>query len=128
MLFLFNDQILMIGGGPDVAIKAGIPTHAVARFTLADTILAIQTAFMEIPNLPTGAPEKAKALAWLLASRSNANAALFLVPPKCKYPQEVGFRLATVSLVTLGNLKNQQDGGKLSANIVNACVWQAQAA
>ena len=128
MLFLFNDRVLTITGNADLAINAGIPTAAVARYTLNDSILAVQTAIMEIPNLAAESPQKAAALAWLIASRSNANAILFIAPPKCKRPQEVGFRLATVSLTTLGSLKSQQDAGRLTAGIINTSVWQSVAA
>ena len=125
MLFLFNDRVLTITGNADLAINAGIPTSAVARYTLNDSILAIQTAIMEFPNLAAESPEKAAALAWLIASRSKANAILFVAPPKCKRPQEVGFRLATVSLSTLGSLKGQQDAGRLTSGIINTSVWQS---
>lgn len=128
MLFLFNDRVLMITGNADVVINAGIPAAAVARYTLNDSILAVQTAIMELPNLAVEAPQKAAALAWLIASRSDANAILFIAPPKCKRPQEVGFRLATVSLTTLGSLKAQQDAGRLTSGIINTSVWQSVAA
>jgi hypothetical protein len=128
MLFLFNDRVLMLTGNADVVINAGIPAAAVARYTLNDSILAVQTAIMEVPNLASEAPKKAAALAWLIASRSDANAILFIAPPKCRRPQEVGFRLATVSLTTLGSLKAQQDAGRLTSGIINTCVWQSVAA
>lgn len=128
MLFLFNDRVLTLTGNADVVINAGIPAAAVARYNLNDSILAVQTAIMEMPNLASEAPHKAAALAWLIASRSDANAVLFIAPPKCKRPQEVGFRLATVSLTTLGSLKAQQDAGRLTSGIINTSVWQSAAA
>ena len=128
MLFLFNDRVLMLTGNADAVINAGIPATAVARYTLNDSILAVQTAIMEMPNLASEAPKKAAALAWLIASRSDANAILFIAPPKCRRPQEVGFRLATVSLTTLGSLKAQQDAGRLTPGIINTSVWQSAAA
>ncbi len=128
MLFLFNDRVLTLTGNADVAINAGIPSSAVAHYTLNDSILAVQTAIMDIPNLAAESAQKAAALAWLIASRSSANAILFIAPPKCKRPQEVGFRLATVSLATLGSLKAQQDAGRLTSAIINTSVWQSVAA
>lgn len=128
MLFLFNDRVLTLTGNADAVINAGIPASAVARYTLNDSILAVQTAIMEMPNLATDVPQKAAALAWLIASRSDANAALFIAPPKCRRPQEVGFRLATVALTTLGSLKGQQDAGRLTSGLINASVWQSVAA
>ena len=128
MLFLFNDRVLTLSGGPEVALRAGIPSSAVARYTLPEIILSTQTAIMDIPNLAVSAPEKAAALAWLIASRASANACLFIAPHKCKRPQDVGFRLATVALTTLGALKTQQDAGRITPAMVNASVWQSAAA
>lgn len=128
MLFLFNERILTIAGGPELVTGAGMPANIVTGFSLNDCIIAAQTAIMARPNLALEDTGKATALAWLIASRSQANAAMFVAPPKCKSHQQVGFRLATVSLSTLGNLKALQDQGKLNAPIVNASVWQARAA
>jgi hypothetical protein len=128
VLFLFNDRVLTIAGGPELVTGAGMPAHVVTSFKLNDCIIAAQTAIMARPNLAHDDPAKATALAWLIASRSQANAVMFVAPPKCKSHQQVGFRLAAVALTTLGNLKALQEQGKLSAPIVNASVWQAQAA
>lgn len=128
MLFLFNDRVLRLTGNADFVINSGIPATAVARYTLADSILATQTAVMEVPNLAVESPQKAAALAWLIASRSDANAVLFIAPPKCRKPQEVGFRLATVALTTLGSLMALQESGKLNSAVINNSVWQSFAA
>jgi hypothetical protein len=128
VLFLFNDRILTILGGPELVTSAGMPAHVVTGFKLPDAVLAAQTAIMSNPAFASAEPEKAMALAWLIASRSQANAAMFVAPARCKQPQQVGFRLATVSLTTLGALKALQDQGRLNPATVNASVWQAQAA
>ena len=128
MLFLFNDRIMTLAGGANSTIASGIPTQFVAKFKLHDAILAVQTAIMERPNLAAEAPEKAAALAWLLASRSSVNAVLFIPPANCRRPQDVGFRLATVDLTTLVALKFRQDSGKLSPGLINSSVWQGMAA
>jgi hypothetical protein len=128
MFFLFNDRVLTIAGGPEVVTRAGLPAHAVTKFTLPEVILATQTAIMSDPALALNKPVEAAALAWLLSSRTQANAALFLGPQRCRKPQDVGFRLASVSLTTLGTLKSLQDQGKLTPAMVNASVWQAAAA
>jgi hypothetical protein len=128
MLFLFNDRIMTLTGGANSTIASGIPTKFIAKFKLHDAILAVQTAIMERPNLAAEAPEKAAALAWLLASRSSVNAVLFIPPANCRRPQDVGFRLATVDLTTLVGLKFKQDTGKLSPGLINSSVWQGVAA
>jgi hypothetical protein len=128
VLFLFNDRVLTILGGPELVVAAGMPAHVVTKFKLADAVLAAQTAVLSRPDFAAAEPEKTMALAWLIASRSQANAAMFVAPPKCRQPQGVGFRLATVALTTLGALKALQDQGRLTPGTINSSVWQAQAA
>jgi hypothetical protein len=128
MFFLLNDRVLTIAGGPEIVTRAGLPAHAVTRFSTPEVILAIQTAIMGNPAFALTNPTEAAALTWLLASRTQANAGLFIGPAKCRKPQDVGFRLASVSLTTLGTLKSMQDQGKLNPAIVNASVWQSVAA
>ena len=128
MLFLFNDRVVTLSGSANAAMATGIPAHFIAKFKLHDAILAVQTAIMERPNLAAEFPEKTAALAWLLASRSNINAVLFIPPAKCRRPQDVGFRLATIDLTMLVGLKFRQDSGRLSPNVINGAVWQAMAA
>ncbi|GIU68036.1 hypothetical protein PsB1_2190 [Candidatus Phycosocius spiralis] len=105
-----------------------MPARFVARSKLNNAILAVQTAIMERPNLAGEAPEKAAALAWLLASRSSINAVLFIPPAHCRRPQDVGYRLATVDLATLAGLKIRQDSGQLTPKVINNAVWQSIAA
>jgi hypothetical protein len=84
---------------------------------------------VEIPDLPRTQPDKAAALCWVLASRSQANAALF-VPNVAspRKPSDISYRLAQVSITTLGSLHGLQQQGRTSPAVVNASVWQAKAA
>ncbi len=129
MLFLLNDTVLMINGGLALVQRAGLPMDAVRGFRLSDAISAMQTAMIEIPDLVKASPDKAAALCWLLASRSQANAALF-VPNSAKprKPADISYRLAQVSITTLGSLHALQQQGRSSPAVVNAAVWQAKAA
>lgn len=129
MLFLLNDTVLMINGGLALVQRAGLPMDAVRGFRLADAITAMQTAMIEMPDLVKASPDKAAALCWLLASRSQANAALF-VPnaAKPRKPTDISYRLAQVSITTLGSLHALQQQGRSSPAVVNASVWQAKAA
>jgi hypothetical protein len=128
MLFLFNDRVVTLTSGANAAMATGIPSRFIAKFKLHDAILAVQTAVMERPNLAAEFPEKTAALAWLLASRSDINAVIFVPPARCSRPQDVVFRLATVDLAMLVGLKHRQETGRLSPTIINNAVWQALAA
>jgi hypothetical protein len=128
VLFLLNDQVFQISGGLELANKARMPMEMVRGFRLADVVVAMQSAFVENNDLPRTDPVKAAALCWLLASRSQANAALFLPAAKCRKPSDVSYRLAQVPITVLGSLNAMQQQGRLSASVVNSSVWQAQAA
>lgn len=128
MLFLMNDRILTISGGPELCTRAGMPAVVVTQFKLGDAIIAAQTAFLEKPDLPRTDPAKATALAWLIASRSDANAALFVPSTRARRYSDVHYRLATVALTTLGSLNALQAQDRLDAGLINASVWRSAAA
>jgi hypothetical protein len=129
LLFLLNDTVLVISGGLALVQRAGLPMEAVRGFKLSDAIAAMQAALVEIPDLARREPDKAGALCWVLASRSQANAALF-VPNVAtpKKPADISYRLAQVSITTLGSLHSLQQQGRTTPALVNASVWQARAA
>lgn len=127
MLFLLNNRIFNLTGGVALTEAAGMPLAMATRFTLPQAIIAAQSAFLATPDLQTSNPTQAAALAFLLASRSQANAALFVVPQRAKQPSHVNYRLATVAITTLGSLHGLQQQGRSSDDLVNASVWRAAA-
>jgi hypothetical protein len=127
MLFLLNNRVFNLTGGIALTTAAGMPTSMATKFTLAEAVIAAQTAFLANPDLQVSDPTKAAALAFLIASRSQANAALFVVPERSKQPSHVNYRLATVGITTLGSLHGLQEQGRSNDDMVNASVWRAAA-
>lgn len=124
MLFLLNDRVLKTAGGKDLITKVGLPLSFATQCSTAQAVLAMQTAFLEDPNLPVNNPDKAAALAWLLSGRTGANSAMFIYScAKPKHPHEVAYRLATTSLTILGALNALQEQGKLNTRTINENVW-----
>ncbi len=124
MLFLLNDRILKIAGGIELLDKAGVPHQLINKSGLGDIILALQNAFVLDPNFHINQPEKAAALAWILNSKSKANAAVFIATtPKVKSPSQIGYRLANTDLTILGAFHSLQEQGRLSSNMINDVIW-----
>lgn len=127
MLFLLNNRIFNLAGGVKLAEAAGMPLKMTTRFSLPEVIIATQSAYIANPDLQVSDPVQAAALAFLIASRSQANAGLFVVPPRATKASHVNYRLATVGITTLGSLHAMQNQGRSSDDIVNASVWRAAA-
>lgn len=119
-----NDRVLKIAGGIELVNKAGIPHAMVSQSSLADIILVLQNEFLKDPMFQRNNPIMAAALAWILNSKSKANAALF-VPnaKKVKLPKQIGYRLANTNLALLGTLNSLQEQGKLTTHVINENVW-----
>jgi hypothetical protein len=68
-------------------------------------------------------------LAYLIASKSGANCAMF-VPQgtRVKHPHQVAFRLGTVGITVLGTLNSLQEQGRLNSHVINEGVWKKMAA
>lgn len=129
LLFLLNDRIFKFLGGSDILVSSGMPMSFALNCTVADAVTAMQTAFVEQPELQKTDPVKAAALAYLIASKSGANAAMFVPQSsKVKHPHQVAFRLATVGITVLGTLNSLQEQGRLNSHVINEGVWKKMAA
>ncbi len=129
MLFLLNDKVFKIADGASIMNEAGLPMTFATKSSVSQIIIAIQTAFMECPELITKEPVKAAALCWVLNSKSKANCAMF-VPSvqKLKSPSQIAYRLANVNLTLLGTLNAMQEQGRLTPRVINENVWSKIAA
>lgn len=129
MLFLFNDAILDIGDPQETACEIG-PRHglgelALYKLTLGKTVKMLREAVFEEPELARTNPELAVFLASVLAWKTGeANALLAVAPRYIDGPKQVQLRLASVSLITMNQLGELQEAGKLSSHVANLSVWQ----
>lgn len=129
MLFLFNDVVLDLGDEKGTALEAGT-SHGfdqanLYKLRVGKVAKMIREAVFEEPQLARTNPDVAVFLAALLAWKTGeANALLAVAPRHIEQPMQVQLRVASVSLVTLSQLRELQDGGKLSSHSVNMSVWQ----
>lgn len=129
MLFLFNNAILDIGDPQETACEIG-PRHgldeqALRNLTLGKTVKMLREAVFEEAQLARTNTELAVFLAAMLAWKTDeANALLAVSPRHITSAKEVQLRLASVSLVTMNQLGELQEQGKLSSHVANTSVWQ----
>lgn len=128
MLFLFNDAIFDLGDARSFALEHTLaePVGPSALMTLrtAQVVKMVREAIFDEPQLARTSPDKAAFLGALLAWKTDeANALLAVAPRHITLASQVEVRLAAVSLVTLQQLRDLQDSGRLSSHAVNLSVW-----
>jgi hypothetical protein len=127
MFFLFNDRLIIVPTEVPSLKGLAITPEQATNMPVNVAIATIQRAFIRNPHLMADEPETSEAGAWLLAVRSNINAALFIPRPKAKYLADVPFRIATVSAITLGKLSVASSQDRLTAAMINQAVWLSAA-
>jgi hypothetical protein len=119
MLFLFNDRLLNLGAVPGATTSGA----------LLNAVRAGREAMFAAGDTGHLHGEVIRDIACQIAAASPANAALIVRPPKAKRPDDVGVRLAEVSLPTLAFLAARANAeGVLPALMVNQHVWMVAAA
>lgn len=119
MLFLLNDEVLDIGLPHEVLEARGLGAGLSAGGVMA---FGRQTAFATM-GLDKASPDERRGLAAMIATVTDANCALFVVPANALGPGDVAAALARAPLQTLVRLDSHQTAGRLAAGLVNAHVW-----
>lgn len=123
MLFLFNDAIFDLGDARTFALEHK-RAEPVGPSALMTTCAVRRVMSADGPQLARTSPDKAAFLGALLAWKTDdANALLAVAPRHITLASQVEVRLASVSLVTLQQLRDLQDAGRLSSHTVNLSVW-----
>ena len=128
MLFLLNNRVHDVRD-IDGAVACLPPAPGGRRWIRArvgDVLDFVRSAFLVSQNNTIG-EDQARALAALIAVKTEANAALVVVPPGATHYGDVQIRLANVSLPVLGGLLLRQQEKALPAKLVNQQVWKAVA-
>jgi hypothetical protein len=124
MLFLLNDTVLDLGMPSEAFARAGgSPTAA----KLANGVRAGQEALFAAGSFARAHPDVAFAVAAEIALSSEANAALFVTPPRVRSAQEVAVRLASAPLTTLARILAHQNKFGPDPAFVNEQVWNLAA-
>lgn len=128
MLFLFNDAIFDLGDARTFALEHKLAepmgASAVMKLRVAQVVKKVREEIFDEPQLARTSPDKAAFLAALVAWKTDeANALLAVSPRHLTMASQVQVRLAAVSLVTLQQLRDLQDSGRLSSHAANMSVW-----
>lgn len=128
MLFLFNDAVFDLGDARSFALdhpmagEFGLQTLLTMR--IGRVVKMVREAVFEEPRLARTFPDKAAFLCALVAWKTDeANAMLAVADRHISTPAQVQVRLASVSLITISQLRELQEVGKLSSHAANLSVW-----
>ncbi|MFP4518268.1 MAG: hypothetical protein ACLFQ5_02315 [Oceanicaulis sp.] len=128
MLFLFNDAVFDLGDPRDTALETGA-AHGFSEETLltmrvGKAVKLVREAVFDEPQIARTNPEVAGFLGALIAWKTDeANALLAVAPRHIQLASQVQLRLASVSLITIQQLRELQTAGKLSSHVANISVW-----
>jgi len=128
MLFLFNDAVFDLGDARESALNMGAahgyPQQTLISMRVGNVVKLVREAVFDEPQLARTNPEVAAFLAALVAWKTDeANAMLAVSPRHIQLTSQVQLRLASVSLVTIQQLRELQSAGRLSSHVVNLSVW-----
>jgi hypothetical protein len=121
VLFLLNDTVLDLGLPGATFARAGGGSPAAAR--LGHGVRAGQEAIFAAGAFTRAHPDVAFAVAAEIALSSEANAALFVRPPRARGAHEVAVRLASAPLTTLARILAHQERAGADPVFVNHHVW-----
>ncbi|MGX6647897.1 hypothetical protein ACWCOP_08140 [Maricaulaceae bacterium MS644] len=128
MLFLFNDAVFDLGDARETAMEAGTANgyapEALITMRVGQVVKLVREAVFDEPHIARTNPEVAGFLAAMIAWKTDeANAMLAVAPRHIQLTSQVQLRLASVSLVTIQQLRELQTAGKLSSHVANLSVW-----
>lgn len=125
MLFLYNHTVLEVHDPYQVARENRVPTgvRTLSDLTVTQLRILIGRVAVEAPRLELDAPEKAVALAALVLIKTNANAMLVHVPEVVNSLSDVTLRFGSISIISMVQLLNLQQGGRLNAARCHQMIW-----
>ncbi len=126
VLFLLNDAVFDLAEG--LAVDP-VDERRFARLGFDYVVELGCELFAENPMLHRDEPERARRLAWLIASRNvGLNAALFAAPEADCAPELVEPRFAVLPDAVIRQLKSKASKGRLTPVAADKAVWGRMAA
>ena len=126
VLFLLNDAVF------DLAEGLAVDPVDERRFKRLGFDYVVELGcelFAENPMLHRDEPDRARRLAWLIASRNvGLNAALFAAPEAACSPELVEPRFAVLPDAVIRQLKSKASKGRLTPVAADKAVWGRMAA
>jgi hypothetical protein len=119
--FLLNDVVLSL---ELQTLSPPMEARRMSSLSMDDVQRLGRELFAEEPRLQHRAAERAKKLATLIISKApEVNAALFVAPTRNCRPEEVAVRLASLDLMLMAQLHQDQQSGRLSPAVADQRVW-----
>jgi hypothetical protein len=126
VLFLLNDTLLQIEPS---RMASPLDARRFEAVSLGYVVQLGKELFSEEPMLPKVEPERARRLAWLLATKQpELNAALFVSPARGCGSQDVTARFCALPVETIAQLHAKNEAGLLDAQTADREVWRRLAA
>jgi len=126
LLFLLNDTLLRIAPG---SMASPLDARRFDSLNLSYVVQLGKELFSEEPLLARTQPERARRLAWLMASKQpELNAALFIAPARGCRLDEVTARFCALPVETIAQLHTKNEAGLLDAATADREVWRRLAA
>ena len=126
MLFLLNDSLLQI---EPARMASPLDARRFDAVSLSYVVQLGKELFSEEPLLHQVEPERARRLAWLLASKQpELNAALFVSPGRGCRSQDVTVRFCALPVEVIAQLHAKAEAGLLDAAVADRDVWRRLAA
>lgn len=126
MLFLLNDNLLQI---EPARMASPLDARRFDAVSLSYVVQLGKELFSEEPLLHKVEPERARRLAWLLASKQpELNAALFVASGRGCASHDVTVRFCALPVETIAQLHAQQSAGLLDGAVADREVWRRLAA
>ncbi len=125
MLFLLNDTVLDLGVPADTLARVGGP--AASRARLGAGVQSGQEAIFVAGSFSQTHVDLALKVAAEIAVSSEANAALFVRPDRCRSPAQVAVRLVSAPLTTLVAIQQHQARVGADPAYINEHVWNLAA-
>ena len=130
MLFLLNDQLIEVPMDRPLTADPTFPLSAeqFASLTLPDIMSVAKSEYLANVEFPSTNPAMALGIAWMIASKSNANALrLTLTAPEFD-PSGVTAQLAQLSIEVFGDLASKKSLDALTLGYIDATIWSQVAA
>jgi hypothetical protein len=123
MLFLLNTQVLDVSAEAEELAAEASAEGRMTTASLYRSVLMGQRVLFAAGSFAEANPAVVRRIAASIAMASEANAALFVVPPAAKEARDVAVRLGAVPLTTMAHLLRLQRKAPLTPGIVNRDVW-----
>ncbi|MEP7210351.1 MAG: hypothetical protein ABI740_05895 [Alphaproteobacteria bacterium] len=128
MLFLLNDEVLDIGDPENTLVDTlGVIGVRHERLSARDVIEMAQQIYFRTGRGRDPTRNVRLAIASLCALKLEADAAMFIVPPDARTPDDVKFNSREAPLTMLAQMFAIQSAGGITPPLMKQTIWRSAA-